>query len=57
MDALADRRQQDHRRDADGNAEQGQEAAQAVRGDRAQGKEQGVAGADHLSGKDSLWVV
>jgi hypothetical protein len=32
MDALADRGQQDHRGDADGDAEQGQEAAQALRG-------------------------
>jgi hypothetical protein len=34
--AFADRGEQDHRRDADGDAEQGQEAAQAVGGDGAQ---------------------
>jgi hypothetical protein len=44
MDAFADRGQQDHRGDADGDAEQGQEAAQAVRGDRAQARLQGVGG-------------
>ena len=38
MDALADRGQQDHRGNADGNPEQGQETAQALGSDRAQGQ-------------------
>jgi len=38
MDALADRRQQDHRGNADRNAEQREETAQALRTDGADGK-------------------
>ena len=48
VDALADRGQQDHRGDADGNPEQGQEAAQALRSDGAYGQLEGV-GDQHLS--------
>src|SRR5574343_1652886 len=44
VDALADRGEQDYRRDADGDAEQGQEAAQALGGDGAGGELQGVGG-------------
>ena len=47
MDAFADRGQQDHRRDAHGDAEQRQKAAQPVCGDRAQRQLQGIARADH----------
>ena len=43
VDALADRRQQDDRGDADGDAEQRQEAAHPVGGDRAQRERQHVA--------------
>jgi hypothetical protein len=46
VDALADRGQQDHRGDADGDAEQGQEAAQALCADGADGEGEGV-GEDH----------
>jgi hypothetical protein len=42
MDALADRCQQDHRGDADGDAEQGQETAQALRTDGTDGQREGV---------------
>jgi hypothetical protein len=42
MDALADRGQQDHRGDADGDAEQGQETAQALRDDGADGEREEV---------------
>jgi hypothetical protein len=48
MDALADRGEQDHRRDADGDAEQGQEAAQALGGDGSGGELEGVDG-KHVS--------
>ena len=46
VDALADRGQQDHRGDADGDAEQRQETAQPLRGDGAQRELEGV-GEDH----------
>ncbi len=46
VDALADRGQQDHRGDTDGDAEERQEAAQPLRGDGAQRELEGV-GEDH----------
>ena len=47
MNALADRRQQYHGGDADGDAQQRQKTAQPVRGDGAQGEMKGVDRTDH----------
>ena len=42
VDALTDRGQQDHRGDAHRDAEQGQEAAQALRADGADGEREEI---------------
>ena len=47
VDAVADRGEQDHRGDADADAERGQKGAQAVGGERVQGEAEGV-GEAHL---------
>ena len=51
MDALANRSQQNHGGNTDGDAEQRQKAAQAVRGNGAQGKVNGVGRADHTESR------
>jgi len=51
MDALADRSEQDDGSDADGDAEQGQEAAQALGGDGADGELQGVGDQHGVKGQ------